>query len=144
MQPSDVPAGPLAVDTDVFSFIHTRGGRYKEFEPLLEGHQLALPFSVVAELKVLTIRRNLGQARRDALEAHVRRCTVIPSDARVVDEWARLYARLLDRLKGGGINDLWAAACCLVYGLPIVTNNLSDFRTIQAEAPTLQIVHPDL
>jgi predicted nucleic acid-binding protein len=48
------------------------------------------------------------------------------------------------RLKGGGINDMWTAASALSHGLPVVTNNLSDFKTIQSEVPALQIVHPDL
>jgi predicted nucleic acid-binding protein len=49
----------------------------------------------------------------------------------------------MSRLKGEGINDLWIAACCLVHDLPIVTNNLSDFRTIQSVEPRLRVVHPD-
>ena len=70
-------------------------------------------------------------------------CVVIPSDARVVDKWAELHARFLDRLKGGGINDLWSAACCLVHGLPIATADLGDFKKIAVEFPDLRIVHPD-
>lgn len=70
-------------------------------------------------------------------------CVVIPYDARVVDRWAELHARLLNQLKGEGINDLWIAACCLVYDLPVVTGNVTDFGTIQTVAPELRIVHPD-
>ena len=31
----------------------------------------------------------------------------------------------------------WIAACCLVYDLPIVTNNLDDFKKIEAVESTL-------
>jgi predicted nucleic acid-binding protein len=142
--PDDVPAGPLAVDTDVFSMIHNRRGRHAEFAPLIEGHPLALPFPVVGELKVGAIRGGLQSKRLDALNAAIRTCVVIPTDARVVDKWAELHARFLNRLKGEGINDLWIAACCLVQGLPLVTNNLGDFGQIAGEFDDLRLIHPDL
>jgi len=140
----DVPAGPLAVDTDAFSFIHYVRGRHAEFAELIDGHPLALPFAVVGELKVLAIRAGFGNPRRQALETAIAACVVIPADARVVDKWAELRARFLGRLKDGGINDLWIAACCLVHDLPLVTNNRSDFETIAGEFQDLRLVHPDL
>ncbi len=144
MQPRDVPDGPVAVDTDVFSFLRLKRGRHAEFAALLAGHPFALPFPVVGELKVGDLRAGVGERRRAALEADIAACVVIPADARVVDQWAALHARFLGRLKDGGINDLWIASCCLVHNLPLATNNLSDFQTISAEFSALQIVHPDL
>jgi predicted nucleic acid-binding protein len=141
---SDVPAGPLVVDTDVFSWMHDHRGRHAEFAMLVAGHPLALPFAVVGELKVGAIRGGLGPRRRDDLDRAIRTCVVIPSDSRVVDTWAVLRSRFIGRLKDGGINDLWIAACCLVHGLPLVTNNLSDFQTIGGEFPDVRLVHPDL
>jgi predicted nucleic acid-binding protein len=143
VQPQDVPAGPLAIDTDAFSFIHLHKGRYAEFSSLIAGHALAMPFPVVGELKVLALRSKWGLDKTRALEADIATCVVIPSDNRVVDQWAALHARFIGRLKGGGINDLWVAACCLVHDLPLVTGNLSDYQTIAAEFQSLQIVHPD-
>jgi predicted nucleic acid-binding protein len=134
----------LAVDTDVFSFLHLKRGRHAEFGALLAGHRLAMPFPVVGELKVGAIRARVGLRKRGALEASIAACVVIPADARVVDQWAELHARFLGRLKDGGINDLWIAACCLVHRLPLATNNLSDFQRIAAEFSDLVLVHPDL
>lgn len=144
MGPDDVPAGPLAVDTDVFSMVHNRRGRYAEFAPLIEGHPLALPFAVVGELKVGAIRGGLGPKRVEVLDAAIRTCVVIPSDAQVVDTWAEVRARFITRLQGEGINDIWIAACCLAKGLPLVTNNLADFVQIKDEFSDLRLVHPDL
>lgn len=144
MLPAEVPVGPLAIDSDAFSFIHLKRGRHQEFATLVAGHPLAMPFCVVGELKVLGIRAKWGSRRREALDADIRACVVIPADPRVVDTWAELQARFLGRLKDGGVNDLWIAACCLVHDLPLVTNNLSDFQTIASEFSDLQIVHPDL
>lgn len=143
MRPEDVPAGPLALDTDVFSWLLYKRGPHAEFAPLIAGHPVALPFAVVGELKVGAIRGRLGSRRRAALEAHISACVVLPADARVVDRWAELQARFLDRLKRGGINDLWIAACCLVHGLPLVTGNHTDFETIAAEVPELTLVRPN-
>jgi predicted nucleic acid-binding protein len=138
----DVPAGPLAVDTDVFSFIRNGRGRHVEFEQLIAGHPLALPFAVVGELKAGAGGRR--EPRRAALDSMIATCVVIPTDARVVNQWAELYSRFRGRLKDGGVNDLWIAACCLVHALPLVTNNLSDYQTIAGEFPDVRIVHPDL
>lgn len=144
MGPADVPDGPLAVDTDAFSFIHLKTGRHREFADLVAGHPLALPFAVVGELTVLGIRSRWGQRRKSALAADIALCVVIPSDARVVDVRASMRARFMNRLKGEGINDLWVAACCLVHDLPLVTNNLSDFQTVAGEFSGLRLIHPDL
>ena len=103
-----------------------------------------MPFPVVGELKVGAIRGKLGPPRMKRLERAIGVCVVIPSDARVVDHWAALHSKLIGQLRGEGINDLWIAACCLVHDLPLVTNNLTDFRRISAIAPALQLVHPDL
>jgi predicted nucleic acid-binding protein len=144
MQPADVPAGPLAVDTDVFSFLHFQRGRHAEFAALIAGHPLALAFPVVGELIGGAIIGGLGERRRAALDSAIAAFVVIPSDARVVEQWAELHARFRDRLKGGGVNDMWIAACCLVHGLPLVTGNLSDYATIASEFGGLRLVHPDL
>lgn len=144
MTPEEVPAGPLAIDTDAFSAVHWGRGRKAEFATLITGHALAMPFPVVGELRVGAIRAKLGSKRCQDLDRAIGACVVIPSDARVVEHWAVLRARLMHQLKGEGINDLWTAACCLVHDLPLVTNNLADFRRIQTVAPQLRLVHPDL
>jgi predicted nucleic acid-binding protein len=144
VRPEDVPDGPLAVDTDAFSFVHLRKGAYQSYTALMAGHQLALPSAVVGELKVGAIRSGIGGKKLEELDRAVGVCVVIPVDDCVVDVWAVLRAKLMNRLAGKGINDIWIAACCLVYDLPLVTNNLKDFSTIATVQPTLRLVHPDL
>jgi tRNA(fMet)-specific endonuclease VapC len=144
VEPEDVPAGPLALDTDVFSFIEQRKGPYKDFARLIGTRPLALPFPVVAEVTVVAIRAGFQEKRIAALQDQIKRCTVIPSDSRVVAQWAQMRAKLLDQLKGDGANDMWIAACCLVHDLPLVTHNLSDFQKIQTRFSGLRLVHPTL
>lgn len=145
MNPEDVPAGPLAIDTDVFSYVHLSSGRHTDFTPLIDGHPWALPFAVIAELKSLGYKTGSrwGPTRTQRLNDHIARCTPVPADARVVERWAELYARFKGRLSGGGVNDLWVAACCLVHHLPLATNNLGDFGAVAEEFP-LHLIHPDL
>ena len=142
MKPSEVPAGPVAVDTDVFSFIHTRRDRHADYSALITGHPLALAFPVVGELRAGYLNAKWGTQRIKDIETAMRACVVIPSDNAVVDQWAELHVRFKNRLKGGGVNDMWIAACCLVHGLPLATGNITDFATIAVEFP-LTIVHPD-
>jgi predicted nucleic acid-binding protein len=144
VEPEDVPPGPLAIDTDAFSAVHWGRGRQLEFAALIAGHPLAMPFPVVGELKVGAIRGGLQARSLEKLERAIGACVVIPSDARVVERWAAMRSKLINQIKGEGINDLWIAACCLVHALPIVTNNSGDFQTIQRAAPALTIINPDL
>ncbi len=144
MTPGDVPDGPVLVDTDVFSWMAWRRGRYQEFEALLEGHELAISFATVGELRAGAIRGDFGERRRRELEQLVRRYAVIPSTNAVTERWAALYAQLKDHLKAGGVNDMWIAACALAQApaLPVATGNVSDFLKI-SEVMQLTVVHPD-
>jgi len=133
----------LLVDTDVFSMVHYAKGRRAEFETLLIGHPLALSFAAVGELRAGALKANWG-ARRIAEQARfLTAYTVVPANSAVVEQYAPLHARLHASLKGGGVNDMWTAACALVLGIPVVTNNLSDFGQIRAAEPRLVLVHPD-
>jgi hypothetical protein len=60
VKPSDVPAGPLAVDTDVFSFVHYRKGRYADFAALIQGHALALPLQHAWSSRATPVSLNAG------------------------------------------------------------------------------------
>lgn len=144
MHPVDVPPGPLLVDTDVFSMVHYAKGRGADFERLLLGHPLALSFAAVGELRAGAIKSNWGAKQLTAQARFLKSYTVVPANSDVVERYAPLHARLHETLKGGGVNDMWTAACALVLGLPIATNNLSDFQRIRAVEPQLVLIHPDL
>lgn len=148
MTPDEVPDGPLCIDTDVFSLVFTRKGRYGDFLPLIEGRLLTVSFAVVAELRAGAIKAGWGPHRRERQERILRQHYVFltPTD-RVVTKFAELYAVLgEDRLKRGGVNDQWTAACALAQNppMPVVTGNRRDFEKIAEIAPTLTLVHPDL
>jgi predicted nucleic acid-binding protein len=144
MEASDVPEGPLIVDTDVFSMVHYAKGRASEFEALIVGHPLALSFAAVGELRAGAIKNTWGAKRLAQQRRFLTAYTVVPANSDVVERYAPLHAKLHQNLKGGGVNDMWTAACALVLEIPVVSNNLSDFQLIQTAAPELVVVHPDL
>ena len=39
---------------------------------------------------------------------------------------------------------MWAAASCIAFDLPVVTDDLGDFGQMADEFPEVRIVHPDL
>ena len=139
-----MPAGPVLVDTDVFSYVHYQKDRWQDFEVLLLGHPLALSFACVGELRAGAIKSNWGVPRQSAQQRFMSTYTIIRPTTAVVDEYAILHASLHDKLSRGGVNDMWTAACALAYGLPVATNNLSDFLSIGAVASDLKVIHPDL
>lgn len=145
MNPEEVPAGPLVVDTDVFSWLAWRRGRHEEFASLVQGHVLTVAFATVGELYHGAMRAKWGERRLRALEEILSRYVVLPATHAVTKEWGALYARFKGRLQEDGVNDLWIAACALAQPdpLPVVTGNINDFRTIASEFP-LTVVHPDL
>jgi len=145
VRPDEVPAGPLLVDTDVFSWVTWRRNRHEEYAELIAGHVLAVSFATVAELRQGALMANFGDRRRDMLEDKIRRHYVVLTATDAVTSWyARLAVRFRDQLKGGGVNDMWIAATALAQAapLPVVTGNRSDFGRIATEFP-LQVIGPD-
>lgn len=140
MKPEDVPAGPLLVDTDVFSYFAKRLGPHEVFGSLVVGHLLLLSFVTVGEIMRGAIRANWGAKKLDELEQTFRQYVVVPG----TDEVARQYARVSARYEGRvGTNDMWVAACALAVPErpPLVTND-ADFEPIAQEFG-LVLVRPD-
>jgi predicted nucleic acid-binding protein len=145
LKSSDIPAGPLVIDTDVFSWISFSRGPYEEFLALVEGHVWALSFATVGEILGLAASRKMGDRRYGELFEELDRNIVLPATNEVVQIYGRLHGRFTGRLHNRGHNDMWTAACALAQPAPtpIVTGNVGDFQTMAAEFPLL-IVHPDL
>jgi len=131
LKPEDVPAGPLLVDTDVFSYFAKRLGPHEAFASLVVGHLLLLSFVTVGEVMHGAIRAKWGAKKLEELEQTFRRYVVVPG----TDEVARQYARVSARYEGRvGANDIWIAACALAVPEhpPLVTND-ADFEPIAQE-----------
>jgi predicted nucleic acid-binding protein len=104
-----------------------------------------MSFACVGEALAPTFKSSgIAPGTTQKIRAAISTFLIIPYDHDVVERWARLSILLRGRLKGEGINDMWTAACALSHRLPVVTNNLTDFQTIQADFSTLTLVHPSL
>lgn len=144
MEPSDVPEGPVIVDTDVFSFVTWQRGPWEAFADLIDDHAFVLSFATVGELRAGALKR-FGEARRTRLDERISECIVATATDRVVSRYAELHAVARDYLGRDGSNDMWTAACALADDppLPIVTNNLRDFERLRA-VREFPLIHPSL
>lgn len=133
------------VDTDVMSDLLWNKRRHNEYRQFLVGRSvIAVSFVTVAELRGGA--KSLGERRREELETALRRYVVVPYDSAVVDVYATLHAsKVQEAINRKDANDLWNAACAVAASprLPLMTNNLADYKKI-AEVVPLELVHPDL
>jgi predicted nucleic acid-binding protein len=144
VKPEDVQAEQLLVDTDVFSYVAAGKGRHADFEPFLSYRVLVLSFATVAELWYLAEKAGWGDRRRRDLALKIAGHAIVYPDMRVAQKWAELSAAFRGQLGGGETHDLWTAACAMVHGIPMITNNLRHFQPVAHAFPELQLVHPDL
>jgi tRNA(fMet)-specific endonuclease VapC len=117
----------VVVDTDVFSFVFkgdTRAGLYAKN---LNGRQINLSFTTVAELYRWSLTHGWGKRRVQSLEVSLARCSILPYDDETSWEWARVMS-----IKGQPMSpgDAWIAAAAIRHGFPLVTHNRKHFDCI--------------
>lgn len=144
MGPSDVPDGPLVLDTGAFSAIVWQKEGHGAYATLAYGHPFVLSFATVGELRAGALIARWGQRRTDALEERIGRCVILPPTDRATTIWAQFYAKHRGQLGETGPNDMWIAATALAQrpALPILTTNPSDFQTLNRTLP-VTVIHPD-
>ncbi len=128
----------VVMDTDVASLF------YKEqLQPALTaklfGRHKVLPFVTVGELTKWTEVRSWGEGRVESLRRWLDASAIISGDEAVASLWGRIQAGAQRSGKSAPINDSWIAACCLSYGLPLVTLNTKDYQYF-AEHHGLQLL----
>jgi predicted nucleic acid-binding protein len=118
---------PVILDTDVASLTHKR----KLTGPLttrLVGRRPLITFITFGELTKWVEIRHWGARNRQALADWLSDIPVLPGDEAVATTWGRLSAAGIQRGRPRPVNDMWIAACCLTYDLPLATLNLKDFE----------------
>lgn len=116
----------LVLDTDAASQVF-RGREPSWVSGRVEGHRTWLTFIGVGELAKWTEVRSWGTRRRDRVDAWVSARPVIPFDREIARIWGRLAAAGQMRGRTRPQNDTWVAACCIRYGVPLLTFNQKDF-----------------
>ena len=87
--------------------------------------RLYLSFIVAGELAA-----GISMHDRARWEAFLAPFYVLPSTAEVSWHYGRTYRHLQTNGTLIGANDLWIAASCLAYRMPVVTRNVEHFRRV--------------
>jgi hypothetical protein len=122
---------PVILDTDVASLSHKR----KLADPLatrLIGRRPLITFVTFGELTKWAEIRHWGNRNRQALADWLSGVPVLVGDEPVAAMWGRLSAAAVQRGRPRPVNDMWVAACCLTYDLPLATLNIKDYQDFQA------------
>ncbi len=94
----------------------------------LAGRPTCITFVTHGELTQWGVMWKWGPGRRAALAQRLAGLPILPGDKAVAEMWGRLSGAAKLRGRARPQNDTWIAACCLVYGLPLATRNVKDFR----------------
>src|SRR5947209_6978851 len=78
----------VVVDTDVASFVFKRDTRRALYAPHLKGRILVISFQTVAEVERWALGRRWGVRRREEMEEHLARFTLLPYSRDLARWWA--------------------------------------------------------
>ncbi len=118
---------PVVLDTDVASLSH-KGRLTGPLSTRLIGRKPLITFVTYGELTQWTEIRDWGSRRRQELADWLNGIPVLPGDEAVAATWGHLSAAGMKAGLPRPINDMWIAACCLTYDLPLATLNLKDYQ----------------
>ena len=120
----------VVVDTDVVSYLFKSDTRAALYRLHLDGQLPIISFQTLAELERWTLASGWGARRRQELLTYLRRYKIEHSSPGLCRRWAEVTnsARRAGRPVLAG--DAWVAATALAYGLPLVTNNPSDYTGV--------------
>jgi predicted nucleic acid-binding protein len=130
----------IVLDTDVSSGLIKR-----TLDPAMLAkvapHEAALSFVSVGELTRWIYARDLGQRRRQEIEAFLSTRPMLPGGRDVATKWGEIIAYADRRGRPRPVNDSWIAACCLTYDLPLATLNVGHFDDF-VEYEGLRLITP--
>jgi predicted nucleic acid-binding protein len=87
-----------------------------------------ITFVTFGELAKWVKLRGWGPRSRQELADWLSDIPVLPGDEVVAATWGVLSAAAVARGRPRPVNDMWIAACCLTYDLPLATLNLKDYE----------------
>ncbi|MBK6874549.1 MAG: type II toxin-antitoxin system VapC family toxin [Kineosporiaceae bacterium] len=118
---------PVVLDTDVASLSH-KGRLPGSLAGRLIGRRPVITFVTFGELAKWVEIRQWGARSRQELADWMSGIPVLPGDESVAATWGVLSAAASRRGRPRPVNDMWVAACCLTYDLPLATGNLKDYQ----------------
>ncbi|NUR60647.1 MAG: type II toxin-antitoxin system VapC family toxin [Catenulispora sp.] len=91
-----------------------------------------ITFVTFGELVKWTERRHWAPHNRVAMDDWLAAMPVLDSTEAVARTWGALAAAADERGRPRPQNDMWIAAVCLTYGIPLATLNLKDYADFEA------------
>lgn len=117
----------VVVDTDVVSYIFKGDTRANLYTPHLADKLSVLSFMTIAELDCWSIQNSLGEAKRRRLEAFLNKYVIAHSDRALCRKWAEAVCAARKNGRPIRTADARVAATALMHGIPLVTNNRSNY-----------------
>jgi predicted nucleic acid-binding protein len=130
----------VVLDTDVASQNFKR--RPAPILTRLIGLDPIITFVTRAELVKWAEVHGWGLHNRQRLTQWLTGMPTLPGGEAVADTWGLLAAAANKRGRPRPQNDMWIAACCLTYDLPLATLNVKDFEDF-AEHHGLELLARD-
>jgi len=121
----------VVLDTDVTSFAFKHRTLPPPIVAAMLHNRLCITFVTLAELTKWTVTRQWGPTYRRRLDAWLSNVLVLPYNDEIEDiarTWGTIAAHASNRGRPRPQNDMWVAACCLYYNLPLATLNVKDFE----------------
>ena len=122
--------GPVVVDTDVVSYLFNDHSFAPAYERILAGRYLAVSLTTIAEIEYGMALKNWGSKRRTLMRRHLSDFVCIFPDIDTAETWARLRSAGYKKGRQIESEDAWIAATALRLNIPLVTNNVDDFRSV--------------
>jgi len=132
---------PVIPGTDVASLSH-KGKLPGPLETRLTGRRPLITFITPGELTKWAEIRHWGTRSRQALTDWISRLVILPGNDPVAASWGRLSAAATLRGRPRPVNDMWVAACCLTYDLPLATFSVSRDCCCSRAASTISAGRP--
>lgn len=124
----------VVVDTCVVSYLYSDVPLADRYRARIGANSKVISFMTLAELHYGTLKRGWGQARRDALLAHVERdYDILPFDPGLCVRWAEVRNRTRPTGRQLSVADAWIAATAMLYDAPLVTHNRRHFEVLEPD-----------
>lgn len=91
-----------------------------------------ITFVTYGELMKWTERRHWAPHNRVAMDNWLAGMPILDSTEAISRAWGTLAAAADDRGRPRPQNDMWIAAACLAYGIPLATLNMKDYLDFEA------------
>lgn len=127
----------VVLDTDVASLIFKR--RPAPILTRVVGMDPLIAFVTRGELIKWAGMHGWGRHNRERLTSWLAGMPTLPGNESVADVWGIVSAATSLRGRPRPQNDMWIAATCLTFGLPLATLNVKDYEDF-VEYHGLQLV----